>query len=65
MHTHFLQEMIYIGRVRYWEVSSRGLCEWGPKNDVHYRDESAIKDVRYNGVSLYFSVLDFQQLYLL
>ena len=35
--------MPYIGRVRYREVRSRGQCELGPKNDVHYREVSTIK----------------------
>ena len=35
--------MPYIGRVRYREVSSRGQCDLGAKNDVHCREVLAIK----------------------
>ena len=32
-----------IGHARYREVTSRGLCELGPKNDVGYVEVSGIK----------------------
>ena len=41
MYTNFLQEMSYIGR--YGEVSSKGECELGPKNDVLYGKVSTIR----------------------
>ena len=47
MYTNFLQGMSYIGRYR--EVSSREECELGPKNDVHYREVSAIKCPLHRG----------------
>ena len=46
VYTNFLQEMFYSGRERYLDVNSRGLCEFGPKNDVHYRVVSTVKCMR-------------------
>ena len=49
MYTNLLQEMPNIGRVHYSEVSSRRQCESGPKNDVYYREVSAIKCPLHGG----------------
>ena len=50
MYTNVLQEMHYIGRVRYREIGSRGKREFRPKNDVHYKEVSAIKCPLHRGV---------------
>ena len=41
--------MSNIRRFRYREVSSRGLCELGPKNDARYREVSVIKCPLHRG----------------
>ena len=44
-----LQENSCIGRVCNRQVNYRGLYELEPKNDVHYRDMSAIKCPLHRG----------------
>ena len=52
MYTNVLQEMFNIGRARYREVSSSVHCELRPKNNVHYREVSAIKCPLHGGFAM-------------
>ena len=44
--------MSYTGRIRYREVSSRGQCELGLKNNVQFRDVSAIWTFGYESLTV-------------
>ena len=44
--------MFNIGRAHYREVSSSVPCELGPKNNVYYREVSAIKCPLHGGFAM-------------